>query len=77
MVVTALSFNRRGTYLAVGWSSGVVVVWDTISRSAALRIPAHAMAVSSVGWNRRGDHLLTAGYDGFVVRGEEDLEWWW
>lgn len=29
---TVCSFDKRGTYLAVGYATGVVVIWDFVTR---------------------------------------------
>lgn len=63
-----LSFNRRGTYLAIGYGSGTVAVFHTLSRSLAALYQSEdphvsptsfGEGVTSVTWSRRSRTLLT------------------
>ena len=66
---TAMSFNRRGTYLGVGYGTGSVIIWDFLSRTVARHIEdVHPDAeVFSVDWSRRGRVIFTSGGDGFLA----------
>ena len=44
-----LSFNRTGTYLAVGYSDGWVNVWDCMTWGIADHFQAHHSAITSIG----------------------------
>ncbi|KAJ1563180.1 substrate-specific activator of APC-dependent proteolysis, partial [Cladochytrium tenue] len=56
--VTSLSWNQKGTHLAVGTNSGVVELWD-VSRSKRVRqLYGPQDRVVSLAWN---DHILSSG----------------
>jgi WD40 repeat protein len=66
---SALSFNRRGSYLAVGYDNGSIGVWDSLSRSVVTIVDeVHPGEIVSVCWARRGRHIVSAGADGTVSR---------
>jgi len=50
--VTALAFNRRGFYLAAGYSDGSIVVWSYLSRSILRVWGGEGGAVKGVEWER-------------------------
>ena len=65
-----LSYARRGTYLAVGYSSGTVAVFDTTSRQAVAVYPRAGTqdGVTSVSWSRRSRTLLAGAAGEAEVR---------
>jgi COMPASS component SWD1 len=75
---TTMSFNRRGHYLAMGYSDGRVLIFDFNTRLGnetegaglgvvpALTLNAHEAEVVAVSWTRRARGLLTAGRDGAI-----------
>jgi hypothetical protein len=72
-----VSFNRRGTYLAVGYGSSTVAVFNTLSRTLAalyqsdvpdLRPGNIQDGVTSLTWSRRSRTLLCGAAGDAVVR---------
>lgn len=72
-----LAFNRRGTYIAVGYGSGTVAVFNVLNRtiSALYRNKdpdaspdKHGLGISSVSWSRRSRTLLAGSLGDVVVR---------
>ena len=51
---TICAFNRRGTLLAVGCTSGVVAVVDLVTRGIATYLPGHGRPLSAICWARNG-----------------------
>ena len=66
---TALSFNRRGTYLAVGYADGTVAVHSTLNRTlTAVYHRVCTTSVSSISWSRRSRRLLVGAVGDATVR---------
>ena len=64
---TICAFNRRGTLLAVGCTTGVVAVVDFVTRGIATYLPGHGRPLSSICWARNGRLLLTCSVDRLVI----------
>ncbi|KAH7443791.1 hypothetical protein KP509_02G050900 [Ceratopteris richardii] len=60
-----VSFNRRGTLLAVGCADGTCVIWDFDTRGVAkeFRDPSSSASVTNVSWSKNGRYLLVAATD--------------
>lgn len=72
-----VAFNRRGTYLAVGYGSGTVAVFHVLSRTLAALYrnedenanPSHhGLGISSVSWSRRSRTLLAGSMGDATIR---------
>ena len=62
--ITALAFTQDGSLLAVGNSSGKIVVYDTISWEVKTdRWSAHTARVTTIAWNEAGTHAVSGGLD--------------
>ncbi len=62
--ITALAFSPNGTLLAVGNSSGKIVVYDTSSWDVKTdRWSAHTARVTCIAWNAEGTHAVSGGLD--------------
>jgi WD40 repeat protein len=62
------AWSPGGQYLAVGDSSGSVLLWDVPrQRLTSLRWRAHRRFVSALTWSPDGRHLVSAGGDGSVI----------
>lgn len=65
--ITALSFTPSGSLLAVGNSSGKIVVYDTSSWSIKTdRWSAHTARVTSIAWNAEGTYAVSGALDTHV-----------
>lgn len=60
---TIVAYNRRGTLLAAGSSSGTCFVWDMCTLSIAATLTGHMREVCSLSWSRSSEFLLTASLD--------------
>ena len=60
---TALSYSPNGRFLAVGFKSGQVEVWDLGSGKTVLSKQAHNKAVNTVQFDSVSERLLTISYD--------------
>ncbi len=60
---TAVSYSPDGRFLAVGFKSGQVAVWDTDSGKNVLSKQAHDKAVNTVQFDSLSQRLLTISYD--------------
>eukprot|EP00939_MAST-03C_sp_MAST-3C-sp1_P005301 g5301.t1 len=59
-VVLCSAFDRRGLYLAIGYSDGAVVIWDMMTTGVATSLwHENEEPVQSVAWDHRSRHLLT------------------
>jgi WD40 repeat protein len=72
-----LAFNRRGTYIAAGYGSGAVAVFNVLNRMISALYPnqdpdaspeSHGLGISSVSWSKRSRTLLTGSLGDFVIR---------
>lgn len=62
--ITTLAFSPNGSLLAVGNSSGKIVVYDTSSWDVKTdRWSAHTARVTSIAWNAEGTHAVSGGLD--------------
>lgn len=62
--ITALAFSPNGSLLAVGNSSGKIVVYDTNSWDVKTdRWSAHTARVTCIAWNAEGTHAVSGGLD--------------
>ncbi len=62
--ISALAFSPDGSLLAVGNSSGKIVVYETSSWEVKTdRWSAHAARVTSIAWNGEGTHAVSGGLD--------------
>jgi len=62
--ITALTFSPDGSLLAVGNSSGKIVVYDTSSWEVKTdRWSAHTARVTSIAWNEEGTHATSGSLD--------------
>ncbi|KAH8887750.1 WD domain-containing protein [Thozetella sp. PMI_491] len=62
--ISALSFSKDGTYLAVGNSSGKIVVYKSGGWVVATdRWSAHTARVTSIAWNDAGTNAVSGGLD--------------
>ena len=63
-LITALAFSSQGDLLAVGFSSGKIVVYKTDDWSIAIsRWSSHTGRVTSIAWNSAGTHAVSGGLD--------------
>lgn len=63
-LITALTFSPTATFLAVGFSSGKITVFDTKTWSPAItRWSSHTGRVTCVAWNDAGTHAVSGGLD--------------
>eukprot|EP00967_Tisochrysis_lutea_P101001 scaffold151163_cov33-Tisochrysis_lutea.AAC.1 len=65
--VHVCAFNRRGTLLAGGCSSGDVVVWDFETHGLGRKLSLHHEAVTSVSWTKSSRRLISSALDGRLV----------
>jgi WD repeat-containing protein 1 (actin-interacting protein 1) len=62
--ITALAFSPNGSLLAVGNSSGKILVYDTNSWDVKTdRWSAHTARVTCIAWNKDGTHAVSGGLD--------------
>jgi COMPASS component SWD1 len=64
---TTVSFNGRGSLLAVGCLDGRVCIWDFDTRSVARIFLGHVHPVTSVSWSKNGKKLLSSSTDWHVI----------
>ena len=64
---TIAAFNRRGTLLAVGCTTGVVAVVDFVTRGIATYLAGHSRPLASLCWSRNGRRLLTCSSDRLLI----------
>ena len=57
-LVTSVSWTQRGTYLAVGTSTGEVQIWDAAQVKRVRRMDGHLQRVGALAWN---SHTLSSG----------------
>ena len=65
MVITA-RFGPEDDLLAVGYSNGVLLIWDHAARELVHVLEGHGSAVNSVAWTPDGRFLASASSDGSV-----------
>jgi len=59
-----VAYNRRGTYIAVGYGSGVTAVYSTLNRTLVALYPHHSPnGCSAISWSRRSRAMM-AGSSG-------------
>lgn len=62
--ITALSFSPDGSLLAVGNSSGKIVVYESASWEVKTdRWSAHTARVTGISWNEQGTHAVSGSLD--------------
>lgn len=62
-VVWSVAFSPDGKFLAVGDSSGMVQVWDAITRQVLYILPGHSSRIWSVAFSPDGQTLATVSRD--------------
>lgn len=63
-LITALAFSPKGDHLAVGFSSGKILVYKCEDWTVAInRWSSHTGRVTSVAWNSTGTHAVSGGLD--------------
>ncbi|MCO5553069.1 hypothetical protein L7F22_006590 [Adiantum nelumboides] len=64
-----ISFNRRGTLLAVGCQDGACVIWDFDTRGVAKELcdTSSSGFVTNVNWSKCGRYLLVAASEGSLA----------
>lgn len=63
-LITALAFSPQGDQLAVGFSSGKLIVYECGEWSISIsRWSSHTGRVTSVAWNSAGTHAASGGLD--------------
>lgn len=63
-LITALSFSPNGDSLAVGFSSGKIIVYDCSDWSVAIsRWSSHTGRVTSIDWSSQGTHAVSSSLD--------------
>lgn len=63
-LMTALAFSPSGDHLAVGFSSGKIVVYNCEDWAIAIsRWSSHTGRVTSIAWNSAGTHAVSGGLD--------------
>ena len=63
-LMTALAFSPSGDSLAVGFSSGKIVVYKSDDWNVAIsRWSSHTGRVTSIAWNSTGTHAVSGGLD--------------
>lgn len=65
-VAAKLSFNRRGTLLAVGLTTGAIVIWDFSTRGMMKVLYGHEAKILSLSWSRNGRKIVSACGRGVV-----------
>ena len=62
---TVLAFNRHGTYLAMGYASGDIWLYNFTTRQFFVTLLVHVrVAVSSLAWSSSGQTLYSADVEG-------------
>jgi hypothetical protein len=64
--VTAASFSPDGLLVAAGDRFGGLFVWEVRSGREFLTLRGHPLAINAIGWDAKGDGLVTAGEDGVI-----------
>uniref|UniRef100_A0A1L8DX39 Fizzy-related protein homolog n=1 Tax=Nyssomyia neivai TaxID=330878 RepID=A0A1L8DX39_9DIPT len=64
--VTSVSWNERGTYVAVGTHHGYVTVWDVIANKQVNLLRGHSARVGALAWN--GDILSSGSRDRLIMQ---------
>ncbi|KAJ1561688.1 3-hydroxymethyl-3-methylglutaryl-CoA lyase, partial [Cladochytrium tenue] len=59
-----LTWNQKGTHLAVGTNSGFVELWDVSRNKRVRQLHGHQARVGSLAWN---DHILSSGSRDFSI----------
>ena len=63
-LITVLAFSPSGSFLAVGFSSGKITVFETKSWTPAItRWSSHTSRVMCIAWNQDSTHAVTGGFD--------------
>jgi len=64
-----IAYNRRGTYIAVGYGSGVTAVYSTLNRTLVALYSNHSPnGCSALSWSRRSRSLLAGAAGDFTIR---------
>jgi WD40 repeat protein len=63
-----LAWSPDGRYLAVGYSTGILFLWDNVKRYPALVAGnAHHLFISALAWSPDGRMLISAAADGTTI----------
>lgn len=64
--VTSVSWNERGTHVAVGTHHGYVTVWDVQASKQVNKLVGHSARVGALAWN--GDVLSSGSRDRIIMQ---------
>ena len=59
----SVAFSSDNRYILVGYSGGMVLVWDTVSGQVVQRLKGHTSAVTSITFSPDGKKVLTGSAD--------------
>eukprot|EP01129_Flabellula_baltica_P011895 TRINITY_DN5286_c0_g1_i1.p1 TRINITY_DN5286_c0_g1~~TRINITY_DN5286_c0_g1_i1.p1 ORF type:complete len:1465 (-),score=299.18 TRINITY_DN5286_c0_g1_i1:13-4407(-) len=69
-IPTAVRFNHRGGAIAVGYESGRIALYDSISGSETLSAQYHTAQINSIRFSSDDRYILTSSEDRLVVLAE-------
>lgn len=61
--ITSLAINASGSYIALGFENGTILIWDTINNKAERNLIGHTDKVSSLSFSPDGKHIASGARD--------------
>ncbi|MBZ0318401.1 MAG: WD40 repeat domain-containing protein [Anaerolineae bacterium] len=64
--ISAIAWNPDGSKVVVGYTDGLVRIWDTTNNSLLGVLEGHSDEITTIGWSPIDNRILTGGFDGTV-----------
>lgn len=62
--ISTIAWNPDGSKVAVGYTDGLVRIWDTADNSLLVILEGHSDEITTIGWSPVDNRIITGSFDG-------------